>query len=110
MSRVQLALNVDDLDEAVAFYSKLFGAEPAKVAPATPTSPSPSPRSSSCCWRTRARVARSTTSASRSPTPTPSTPNRLASPIDGPRLDRRARHHLLLRQAGQVLGPGRTQR
>ena len=30
MSRVQLALNVDDLDEAVAFYSKLFGAEPAK--------------------------------------------------------------------------------
>ena len=30
MSRVQLALNVDDLDEAVAFYSKLFDAEPAK--------------------------------------------------------------------------------
>jgi len=26
MSRVQLALNVDDIDEAVAFYSKLFGA------------------------------------------------------------------------------------
>ena len=31
MSRVQLALNVDDLDEAIAFYSKLFNAEPAKV-------------------------------------------------------------------------------
>ncbi len=31
MSRVQLALNVDDLDEAVAFYSKLFNAPPAKV-------------------------------------------------------------------------------
>jgi lactoylglutathione lyase len=30
MSRVQLALNVDDLDEAVKFYSKLFNAEPAK--------------------------------------------------------------------------------
>jgi catechol 2,3-dioxygenase-like lactoylglutathione lyase family enzyme len=30
MSRVQLALNVADLDEAVVFYSKLFGAEPAK--------------------------------------------------------------------------------
>jgi catechol 2,3-dioxygenase-like lactoylglutathione lyase family enzyme len=30
MSRVQLALNVDNIDEAVAFYSKLFGAEPAK--------------------------------------------------------------------------------
>ena len=30
MSRVQLALNVSDLDEAVDFYSKLFGAAPAK--------------------------------------------------------------------------------
>ena len=33
MSRMQLALNVDDLDEAVTFYSKLFNAEPAKVKP-----------------------------------------------------------------------------
>ncbi|MGI9124614.1 MAG: ArsI/CadI family heavy metal resistance metalloenzyme [Mycobacterium sp.] len=33
MSRVQLALNVDDLDSAIAFYSKLFGAAPAKVKP-----------------------------------------------------------------------------
>jgi catechol 2,3-dioxygenase-like lactoylglutathione lyase family enzyme len=31
MSRVQLALNVSDLDEAIAFYSKLFGTEPAKL-------------------------------------------------------------------------------
>lgn len=31
MSRVQLALNVDDLDEAIGFYSKLFDAQPAKV-------------------------------------------------------------------------------
>jgi catechol 2,3-dioxygenase-like lactoylglutathione lyase family enzyme len=31
--RVQLALNVDDLDESISFYSKLFGAEPAKVRP-----------------------------------------------------------------------------
>jgi catechol 2,3-dioxygenase-like lactoylglutathione lyase family enzyme len=30
MSRIQLALNVDNLDEAVTFYSKLFNAEPAK--------------------------------------------------------------------------------
>lgn len=30
MSRVQLALNVSNLDEAVTFYSKLFQAEPAK--------------------------------------------------------------------------------
>ena len=31
MSRVQLALNVDDLDAAITFYSKLFGSRPAKV-------------------------------------------------------------------------------
>ena len=33
MSRLQLALNVDDLDASVAFYSRLFDAEPAKVRP-----------------------------------------------------------------------------
>ena len=31
MSRVQLALNVDNLAEAITFYSKLFNAQPAKV-------------------------------------------------------------------------------
>ena len=33
MSRVQLALRVADLEGSVAFYSKLFGAEPAKLRP-----------------------------------------------------------------------------
>ncbi len=33
MSRVQLALNVSDIDEAVEFYSKLFDAQPAKRRP-----------------------------------------------------------------------------
>jgi len=33
MSRVQLALNVSDLDEAITFYSKLFATDPAKVRP-----------------------------------------------------------------------------
>src|SRR5512134_660800 len=33
MSRLQLALNVDDVDSAVAFYSALFGTEPAKRRP-----------------------------------------------------------------------------
>ena len=33
MSRVQLALNVSDIEEAVAFYSKLFGTQPAKRQP-----------------------------------------------------------------------------
>jgi catechol 2,3-dioxygenase-like lactoylglutathione lyase family enzyme len=33
MSRIQLALNVDDLDAAVRFYAKLFRTEPAKRKP-----------------------------------------------------------------------------
>ncbi|MFE1151220.1 ArsI/CadI family heavy metal resistance metalloenzyme [Streptomyces albidoflavus] len=33
MSRAQLALNVPDLDASVAFYSRLFGTEPAKLRP-----------------------------------------------------------------------------
>jgi hypothetical protein len=30
MSRVQLALNVTDLEESIGFYTKLFGVGPAK--------------------------------------------------------------------------------
>jgi catechol 2,3-dioxygenase-like lactoylglutathione lyase family enzyme len=33
MSRIQLALNVDDLDDAITFYSTLFNTTPAKVKP-----------------------------------------------------------------------------
>ncbi len=33
VSRVQLALRVTDLEGSIAFYSKLFGAEPAKRRP-----------------------------------------------------------------------------
>jgi predicted enzyme related to lactoylglutathione lyase len=33
VSRVQLALNVADIDEAIVFYSKLFDTAPAKVRP-----------------------------------------------------------------------------
>jgi catechol 2,3-dioxygenase-like lactoylglutathione lyase family enzyme len=33
MSRLQLALNVPDIDEAVVFYSKMFATEPAKRRP-----------------------------------------------------------------------------
>jgi catechol 2,3-dioxygenase-like lactoylglutathione lyase family enzyme len=33
VSRVQLALNVSNLDESIGFYSKLFGTAPAKVRP-----------------------------------------------------------------------------
>lgn len=31
MSRIQLSINVGDLDEAVAFYTKLLGTPPAKL-------------------------------------------------------------------------------
>jgi catechol 2,3-dioxygenase-like lactoylglutathione lyase family enzyme len=31
--RIQLALNVNDLEESITFYRKLFGAEPVKVRP-----------------------------------------------------------------------------
>ena len=33
MSRLQLALNVEDLKSAIDFYSKLFATRPAKVRP-----------------------------------------------------------------------------
>lgn len=33
MSRLQLALDVDDLDASIAFYATLFGTPPAKVRP-----------------------------------------------------------------------------
>ena len=33
MSRVQLALNVSNIEEAIEFYAKLFGTEPAKRQP-----------------------------------------------------------------------------
>jgi len=33
MSRIQLALNVDDVETATAFYTKLFGVGPAKTPP-----------------------------------------------------------------------------
>jgi catechol 2,3-dioxygenase-like lactoylglutathione lyase family enzyme len=32
-SRLQLALNVNDIGQAIAFYSKLFGTEPTKLRP-----------------------------------------------------------------------------
>ena len=31
MSRVQLALNVSDINEAIEFYSKMFNTQPSKV-------------------------------------------------------------------------------
>ena len=36
MSRLQLAINVNDLEESIAFYSKLFSHRPAQVHPGDP--------------------------------------------------------------------------
>lgn len=33
MSRIQLAINVSNLEESITFYSQLFGVEPAKLRP-----------------------------------------------------------------------------
>ena len=106
MSRVQLALNVDDLDDAIAFYSKLFGTEPAKRParlrqlrhrrPAPEAGPDREPRPGRLAQPPRRRGRRHRRRRRRAGPPR----RRRA------RLRRRARHHLLLRQAGQVLGRG----
>ena len=57
MSRLQLALNVDDLEVSIAFYSALFHTAPTKANPATPTSRWPNRRSSWSSWRTPGREA-----------------------------------------------------
>ena len=46
MSRVQLALNVSDLDAAVDYYAKFSAPSRRSADPATPISPSPSRPSS----------------------------------------------------------------
>jgi catechol 2,3-dioxygenase-like lactoylglutathione lyase family enzyme len=90
MSRLQLALNVNDIDEAVTFYTKLFSTEPAKRRPGYANFAITEPPRRRGPRRRHGR---------RHPDPTRGR---------GTRLRRRARNHVLLRQAGQVLGPGRT--
>ena len=76
MSRVQLALNVSDLDEAVDFYSKLFATAPAKVRPGYANFAIADPPLKLVLDRVRPRAGarasarRSTTSASRWRRPT----------------------------------------
>ena len=66
MSRVQLALNVDDLDEAVTFYSKLFNTEPAKRKPGYANFAIADPPLKLVLLENPGRAAPSTTWASRS--------------------------------------------
>ncbi|NKV58059.1 glyoxalase/bleomycin resistance/dioxygenase family protein [Rhodococcus hoagii] len=103
MSRAQLALNVDDLEEAVTFYSKLFGTRPAKLKPGYANFAIAEPPLKLVLLENPARAARSTTSAWRSNRRRRSTRRSRGSPTRA--CHRRGdRHHLLLRHAGQGVG------
>ena len=110
MSRIQLALNVDDLDASIAFYTGLFGTAPAKTKPgyanfAVAEPPLKlvlieNPGQGGSVNHLGVEVADTTTV------------EHDAGPARhrGPGLHGGAGHHLLLRPAGQVLGRGRAGR
>ena len=85
MSRLQLALNVADLDEAVEFYTKMFGIGPAKTKPGYANFAIAEPPLKLVLFEGAARPARSTTSASRPRPPTRWWPPRPACPTPGSR-------------------------
>jgi len=93
-TRIQLALNVDDIDAAVAFYGAMFGAEPAKRRPGYANFAIASPPLKLVLIENKGAGERL---------------NHLGVEM-GSVDDVDAAHHLLLRQAGQVLGRGRTRR
>ena len=64
--RLQLALNVDDLDAAIDFYTRMFGVGPVKVKPGYANFAVARRPSSSCSSAARGSRARSTTSVWRS--------------------------------------------
>ena len=63
--RLQLALNVEDIDEAVEFYSKLFGVEPAKRRDGYANFAVDEPPLKLVLFETAGEGGRSTTSASK---------------------------------------------
>ena len=110
MSRVQLALNVNDIEEAVSFYTALFGTEPAKRRPGYAnfaiTEPPlklvllENPGQGGTLNHLGVEVADAAAVDAEQA--------RLAA--GGPGRGRRARHHLLLRPPGQILGHRRPRR
>ena len=74
MSRMQLALNVDDLDQAVTFYSELFNTQPAKLKEGYANFVIAEPQLKLVLLENPVRAAPSTTSVSRSSPVTLSTP------------------------------------
>ena len=73
MSRLQLALNVNDIEESIAFYSKLFGTGPAKVRPGYANFAIAEPPLKLVLLENPGQGGTLNPWASRSPTPTPST-------------------------------------
>ena len=109
-SRLQLALNVNDIDQAVAFYSKLFGTEPAKLRPGYANFAIAEPPLKLVLLENPGQGGSLNHLGVEVPdTDTVETEQaRLAAGRARPGRGRR--NHLLLRQAGQVLGPGCTRR
>ena len=80
MGRVQFALNVNDIDEAVTFYSKLFNTEPAKRRPGYANFAIAEPPLKLVLLENPGQGGSLNTSGSRSGTSTPSTRRRPAWP------------------------------
>ena len=116
MSRVQLALNVSDLEASVDFYSRLFATSRTSAARATRTSPSPSRRLKLVLIEVPADRARD--GHAQAPSITSGSRSRRVEQVErpgrsparrGPGGVRREGHDLLLRTPGQGVGarPGR---
>ena len=107
--RLQLALNVNDIDQAVAFYTKLFGTEPAKRRPGYANFAITEPPLKLVLLENPGQGG----SLNHLGVEVPDTDTVEAEQgrLAGTGLvDRGEGHHLLLRQAGQVLGAGRAGR
>ena len=115
MSRVQLALNVDDLDAAITFYSKLFNAAAGQASsPGYANFAIADPPLKLVLLENPGPAAPSTTSASRSDS-SDTVHAEIARLTEAGIVHRRGdRHHVLLCHAGQGVGdrsrPGRSGR
>jgi catechol 2,3-dioxygenase-like lactoylglutathione lyase family enzyme len=107
MFRLQLALNVSSIDQAVAFYSRLLGAEPTKVRPGYANFAIAEPPYKLVLLENHGQGGILNHPGVEVSDTEPPKPSRRAWPRRA-RRGRGARYHLLLCQAGQVLGTGRT--